>query len=154
MLEFVTNVFVEPDNKVLVVGFQQPGTVADGTFVVARFTASGVLDTSFGGGDGQVTLDFVASGVRTAADGKIMVVGNGPSTDNTQDVFTAARLNANGTFDASYGTNGVSVTNVRVGTTPVRVALQPDGKLLFSSDVFDRARPGRPQQRRRHRPAR
>src|SRR6266487_6929602 len=66
------DVVVQPDGKIVAVG------IAGSDFGVARYTASGTLDPTFGSG-GLVTTDFggfdQANGVALQADGKIVVVG-------------------------------------------------------------------------------
>jgi hypothetical protein len=75
----VRSVAVQPDGKIVAMG----DNGAD--FAVARYTSSGELDTSFGGGDGKVTVDSdadpgspevdTAGGGFLAADGDIVLGG-------------------------------------------------------------------------------
>jgi uncharacterized delta-60 repeat protein len=75
---------------------------------VARWHATGVLDTSFGG-DGMVTIPFaganaLANGVAVTRDGKIVVAGY--AFVGASSTFAVARLNANGTLDSSFDGDG------------------------------------------------
>src|SRR5687767_1659932 len=50
----VTDVLIQPDDRILVTGALK----SDGSAALVRFNADGSLDTSFGGGDGVVTFEF------------------------------------------------------------------------------------------------
>ncbi|UQA95610.1 NHL repeat-containing protein [Streptomyces halobius] len=101
--QFARNVFVQSDGKVLVSGLAGPNEQT-ASAAVARLNPDGSLDTTFGGGDGKVTLNIgVGSGFRGIAqqsDGKIVAVG----AANT-DAFIA-RFNPDGSLDTTYGSSG------------------------------------------------
>ena len=65
----------------------------------------GTLDTGFGSGGIVVTPDGYASCVKIQPDGKIVIGGT-----DSNDTFTAARYNIDGTLDNSYGINGIVKT--------------------------------------------
>lgn len=94
---------LQPDGKILVIGF---GGEAD--LAAVRFTSTGALDTTFGAG-GSVTLNFGAApsgssfGTALQMDEKILVGGVDGSGD-----WIIARLNPNGTFDKTFGLNGIA----------------------------------------------
>lgn len=117
---------------------------------LARYNANGTLDTTFGAG-GLVTVDQSGAGLRDGgrrvalqSDGKIVVVGwahdpayvvEGASGSNTRTVLS--RFNANGSSDASFGTNGrvlseafmtsSSTTDPKARTVDPTVTLQTVG---------------------------
>jgi len=112
-------------------GFYVTGQVQDGTAatddvrtVVAHFTASGDLDTSFGTG-GFYTNNFsvgtngeLARGIALQSDGKIVIgltIEHAGATDMRDRDFAVARLLPNGTLDASFGTAGVAVLDLSPG---------------------------------------
>src|SRR4051794_26886266 len=71
----------------------------------------GSLDTTFGNG-GMATADFtaasdLATGVAVQIDGKVVAAGRQGSSPYA---FAAARFNADGSIDASYGTGGKVTT--------------------------------------------
>jgi uncharacterized delta-60 repeat protein len=81
------------------------GVGATARMLVTRFSADGVLDTSFGGGDGYVEIApggaaGVAYGLGLDAGGNILVTGT--SGTNTG----IAKLDDTGTPDPGFGTNG------------------------------------------------
>jgi uncharacterized delta-60 repeat protein len=109
-------VAVQGDGRVVVAGRADrpfgPGCcVAD--FALARLTASGAPDPSFGG-DGRVVTDFLpgadngqdaAHAVAVQADGRILAAGSGVAGAASVD-FAVARYRPNGTLDPSFGGDG------------------------------------------------
>src|SRR5688572_8768288 len=70
---------------------------------------AGDLDPTFGTGGKVYNLptNFMpAEDVAVQADGKLVLAGSTLGPDNTQD-FGVVRLNANGSPDLSFGTNGL-----------------------------------------------
>src|SRR5262249_14362900 len=108
----VTNVTLQPDGKIVVVGDSvQPDTAHD--FAVVRFNANGSLDSGFGDG-GRVFTDLdredYAVGVALQSDGKIVVAGNSgaPGPRN----FALVRYNTGGSLDRSFGNKGKILTDL------------------------------------------
>ncbi len=137
-----SDVLVQADGGILVAGFtNSTATLQD--FVLVRYTASGALDTTFGGGDGIVSTavmpgNFNDQGrsILQQPDGRIVIVGQTSPVNGSSD-FALARYNADGTQDATFGTNGVVVH--AVSTNPdqaVDVVRQADGKLLVAGTVL------------------
>ena len=140
------SVELQSDGKIVVAGSSRSN---DGTsdMFVARFKATGQLDTTFGGGAGYVSLDVdgaasvtseTASGVAIQPDGKIVVAG---SKSNTLAQVPAgvlvARLNSNGTLDSTFGVGGFKLGLPLVGTgyhdfRGFAVALQSDGNIIVA----------------------
>jgi len=113
-------------------------------WVIVRFTAAGALDTTFGSagqvilfgqGAGDWALDVAIQTVQTEE--KIIVVGLGGIFDDQQ--FTIVRLNADGSMDSTFGTNGIVQTEItRYGSNAYAVAAQPDGKIVVAGFSFNR----------------
>lgn len=96
--------------KVLVAGTGVHGEKMQVT--LARYTAGGALDASFGGGDGTVASDLGAFGstaeaLAMQADGRIVVAGNG---GGASDDLLVVRYNADGSLDTTFGDGDGSVT--------------------------------------------
>jgi uncharacterized delta-60 repeat protein/uncharacterized repeat protein (TIGR01451 family) len=138
----VRAVALQSDGKIIVAGsisFSTYMTVVD--FYVARFTSSGSLDTSFGGGDGFEFTDFsnprdYLSAVVVQSDGKIVVAGGsndeaGNSFDILNFDFCMARYNVNGGLDTSFGSGGKVVTQSFGKGSTEDLLLQPNGKLVL-----------------------
>lgn len=143
---------VQPlDDKIVVVGHMN--VYAGGTqLVVARYTAAGILDTSFNGTGSTVLLPagFLETGANEVAlqsDGKIIVVGWSTGIDGRHDMFVA-RFNANGTLDVGFGGGSGYVRLDIDGTNSVTdeiargVVIQPDGKIVAAGGVFSAGRAG------------
>jgi uncharacterized delta-60 repeat protein len=122
------SIAIQSDGKIVAVGTQ------NNNFALARYTTTGVLDTSFSG-DGMVYFDWsgidIAYSVAIQSDGKIVVAGT------SSDYFSLARYTTAGLLDTSFSGDGVSD---RVGSphgSAYSVAIQSDGKIVvagFSND--------------------
>jgi uncharacterized delta-60 repeat protein len=73
-----------------------------------RLTPSGILDTSFNSAGYQSLSGFAASAVQLQADGKIVVGGYLWGSKHGIGALIV-RLNTDGTFDTTFGTNGQTV---------------------------------------------
>jgi len=117
------------------------GTVATPNpepWLLVRFDASGRLDHGFGSG-GIVQLTVAQGGpfaaVAIQPDGRIVVVGE--AFDGASE-FALARLESDGTLDATFGMRGIVTTRIGQESIPSAVVLQPDGKIVvggFASTV-------------------
>lgn len=127
-----------PDGSIYAVGQHYDG-INKVSFITAKITANGAIDSSFGGGNGYVLdpLDSGDSGLTQAAvqpDGKL--VSAGPSNDPAiggRDALTVERHDADGSLDPSFGSGGVVV--LPLSTTyeswPEGLALMPDGRIVL-----------------------
>jgi len=99
-----------------------------------KYTADGLLDTSFGD-NGRVALDGVASyrgDVAVQEDGKLLLA----TTTDFHD-FAVLRLNADGSRDTGFGTDGlVSVDLPGDSAQATTIAVQDDGKLLVAGYAY------------------
>jgi uncharacterized delta-60 repeat protein len=100
-----TAVAVQPDGKVVVVGYAFGGT-DNNAFAIARYNVDGTLDTTFDE-DGLKTTDFgfgsqvdQAIDVAIDPDDKIVVVGRNSNTSTAN--FILARYLPNGALDSSF----------------------------------------------------
>jgi uncharacterized delta-60 repeat protein len=129
----VSGAALQPNGKIVVVGycFRERWLVC-----LARFRPSGVIDGSFGGGDGRVITSLGPSSfgedVALQSDGKIVVVG---SLDD--QVYAVIRYDVEGSLDPGFGSGGSVLTETDPYQASARaVAIQDDGRLVvggFSS---------------------
>jgi uncharacterized delta-60 repeat protein len=124
--ESVYGAALQPDGKIVLAGDSrlQPAAV--------RLKANGALDTSFDG-DGRKLFSWGAIGrvtaVVVAPNGKILLGGfSGPEGGNIQ----VARLNANGAFDATFGTGGIATVDFGATEFGEAMARQADGRILVA----------------------
>jgi uncharacterized delta-60 repeat protein len=128
------DVAVQSDGKIIVVGYVINAN-ANADYSVIRLNPDGTLDTTFGVG-GKLSLNILnydlAEKVIIANDGKIYVGGTSGSNSIYSGVnFTVVRLNSDGSYDTSYGSNGKAVVNFSGNYNFFRnMTLQNDGKLL------------------------
>ena len=105
-------------------------------FVVTKVSSTGGLDSDFGiqgyaGVDFSFGLEDLRS-IAVQADGKILVAGTTKLNNNTSGAVS--RLNANGTVDPSFGTNGYlkfHATGTTTFTAIEKISILPDGKFLI-----------------------
>jgi uncharacterized delta-60 repeat protein len=121
-------VLVQPDRKIVVAG----NASISAMMVVTRLMPDGSPDTTFDG-DGTATIDFgstsdIAAGVVLQPDGRIVVAGY---TQASEDV-AVARLNANGSPDATFGAAGKATVDFGVATFGNAVALAPNKRIVVA----------------------
>ena len=112
------------------------------TFVSQIAFAAGERDPNFGTG-GKVIVNFggdinLLTDAILQADGKILVVGRaGPNS--SQESFALARLNTDGSLDASFGTGGKVLTDLDNNPNTDEIinsaAIQPDGKIVVGGSA-------------------
>jgi uncharacterized delta-60 repeat protein len=130
--DFANAIALTGDGQILVAGHTL-GSAGHLDFSLARYTAGGGLDQSFGTG-GVVKTDFgtgddFAEGVTVDSDGRIVVVGR--ATSSTILDMAVARYHADGTLDTGFGTNGKITADFHgKGEFGQDVAIQPDGKIV------------------------
>lgn len=107
------------DGKLLIAGAANPsGAFAEHDFLIFRIHPNGDLDTTFGN-DGKVLKNFPspnqaaessidgADAIYPMPDGKILVAGTSTRLPGLGTIFAKAiRLNADGSTDLTYGTDG------------------------------------------------
>ena len=136
---------VQPDDKIVTVGYNDITGNEDYRLVVARYTASGTLDTTFNSTGYNLFLppginNPRAGEIALQADGKIVVAGTCSGIDGRIDILVA-RFNANGTLDTSFGGgSGYVRFDVDDATTSTAeqargLAIQPDGKIVVGGQV-------------------
>jgi uncharacterized delta-60 repeat protein len=121
--------------KIVVAGYSQHDVTGEYSMFVARYTAAGVLDSTFGGGDGYFISSFggtnpVAYDLVMAGHGRIVVAGG--FYDGNEGVGALWRFKRNGRLDRDFG-GGDGLVTFETGpgaNEPWRVVRSPDGKLI------------------------
>jgi len=136
---FATGMVVQPDGKIIQAMQDGYGGTTSG-LAAARWNADGTLDTTFGAGGRSARFGFVdgigssESFPALAPDGRIYLGGTiAPQTGGVG----IARLSSSGALDALWGTDGSFVQPfgepagpMDVSSEPLRLAVQPDGRVL------------------------
>lgn len=121
---------IQPDGKIVAAGVARIG--AHNAFIVLRALPHGSPDPDFGI-YGVVTTSLggnaTAFALALQPDGRILLAGQA-RVDATDD-FAVVRYLPNGNLDASFGTNGITLTDIGGGhDTGYALGLQPDGRIL------------------------
>ena len=132
---------VQPGGAIVVTGTDEDN---DGDFAASRYSASGVLDTTFAG-DGTQQIAFDRGGAPNAvalgAGGSIVIAGSQNSF--SEGNYAIARLEADGDLDPTFSDDGVHVFEGPGGTffedvavdaanRPVAVGVQGFGDSRFT----------------------
>ncbi|WP_161604257.1 Calx-beta domain-containing protein [Roseiconus nitratireducens] len=126
---------LQSDGKIVAVGATEygftPSTAPN--FAVARVNPDGSLDSQFGLG-GLVSTDFAltmdyAQAVHVQDDGKILVGGG--AQDSLGFDYAIARYNSDGTLDATFGSDGLVLTDLGAQVSVIQgIAQLPSGKII------------------------
>jgi uncharacterized delta-60 repeat protein len=132
-------VILDTQGNILITGRNDEETFTHQDWVVARLSGDGNVDTGFGtGGEARISIDGsaheTAESLAVQANGKMVVIGPvWPSLDSDSHFFAAARLNADGQLDTSFGSQGSVVLPFDdIGN----VAVASDGGILISGTVY------------------
>ncbi len=132
---------LRPNGKILVAG--TVGGTASGVleFGLARFTANGVLDTTFGT-DGVATTNFVAGLDAPTAfllqpNGQILMAGFKDGGKTSPGSLSLVRFNSNGALDPNFGTAGVALVTPAPLLVPQALALLSNGDYLAVGENGD-----------------
>lgn len=131
-----TALAIDSSNKILVAGFSINGS--SHTIAVARFTANGTLDGSFGT-SGVKLIDIPSTdidqglGIAIQADGNIVVAGK------SQSNIVVARLNgSDGSLDATFGSgDGYVTTAIGDDAGAFAVVIQPADQMIVVAGYSD-----------------
>jgi uncharacterized delta-60 repeat protein len=127
---------IDSSNRILVAGY----TISSGLhqIVVARFTANGTLDGSFGTSGVTVInipdteIDY-AAGIVIQADGNIVVAGKSGA-----EVIVARLIGSNGSFDTTFGGGlGYVLTTIGEDAGAAAVVVQPADQMLLVAGYTD-----------------
>lgn len=144
--DVATSVAIQEDGRIVVAGTSAsiPGllTTPTGAMAVIRLRADGALDTSFGGDDGKVTVDFgpyvdSAADVLLQPDGKILLAGHtqtdAPESGPANVDFALARLTPAGDLDPTFGVGGKSTSDFGTNDDEIAgIAPAPNGDILVA----------------------
>jgi uncharacterized delta-60 repeat protein len=135
---------LQPDGKMLLAGISRTqAAIYNYDFGLMRLNPDGGLDSTFGDG-GKVSIDFFgyddwAISVALQRNGKIVLCGV-VSVEMFRGNFRIARLNNNGTVDASFGDAGSVILDFS-NSGAQGIAIQADGKIVVAGgkklDVTD-----------------
>ncbi len=127
-----TDVAVQPDGRIIVIG-ETAGPNRASLPLVARFTANGVLDPTYGtAGRAPTAGTPLVFARRVILQGtKALVAGTAGGPGRVTSRYDAiSRYNANGTLDTSFGTHGAIVARVGKFTRISDLVTDASGRLV------------------------
>ena len=138
--EGLTAMALQPDGRIVLVGAADNYAVDS---LVARVTANGALDTTFGNGTGRVTVSMSTANeypraVLLQPDGGIVVGGQ------AEGQLYLLRLLDDGTADNTFGFAGRVLADAGANDAVRALARQPDGRIVAVGDAATTANTGYP----------
>jgi uncharacterized delta-60 repeat protein len=131
--EAAHSIVLQPDGKIVAAGWSDaaPPEGAGFDFALARYHADGSLDSSFGI-DGRVLTDFgafddIANAIALEPNGQIVAAGVSGGD------FAIARYNRDGSLDATFGVDGIVLTDLGGAYDEARaVAILANGEIVVA----------------------
>ncbi|HRI19339.1 MAG TPA: T9SS type A sorting domain-containing protein [Panacibacter sp.] len=148
----ITDIKTDYDDVALAVKMHKNGTIIIGGYsdrigdftgvsVLARYTANGSVDNTFGT-NGIILDDWTNSQINALTvqqDSKIVTAGYGDGAFGANAKVSVKRYNINGSPDITFGLNGNALLNIPESfwDEALSVALQPDGKMVICGRSYD-----------------
>lgn len=128
----IKDLAIDSNNKIVVAGYNNSDF---NVLTIARYTSSGVLDTTFNSNGIQTYSDL------SRADSVIIDSSNniyvGGFNNITQDSFLIGKYTSTGSLDNNFGNNGI-ITNVVENQSIVNaIAMQTDSKIVSGGNSVD-----------------
>ena len=139
--EQLTDVLVQPDGKIVAVGWAEGSLVP--AFSAVRYTGDGRLDDGFDR-DGVARIDVSVGsdkglGAALQADGSLVIVGSAAA--NGRDEWGIVRVGLHGHLDDTFGRRGLLVTRFGPGyDEAAAVSVQGNGKLVVAGRIRNGAK--------------
>ena len=144
------DLFVMPNGKILVASSANTDLLSNSSnLYIYKLNSNGSLDSTFGSNGIQtISLGLNLANTDAAddakkiiglADGKILIAGFTEAVSNNDGLnnFAVARLNANGSVDQSFGTNGVQIIDFGFDDQLTSMQVTPDNKILLAGNVYN-----------------
>lgn len=124
----LTAIKLQEDGKIVAVG--NSGSV---TFSIIRFNTDGTVDSTFGV-NGRVVSNIngqpaYCNALAIQADGRIVVAG---SVGND---IGLCRYKTDGTFDSTFGNNGIKIIDAGGSDKAYAVVIRPDNKIVVGGSI-------------------
>jgi uncharacterized delta-60 repeat protein len=120
---------LDSSSNIIAVGFTSQTQT---NMLIARFTPSGALDTTFNSPNGYIAQSVGAGAMAYAvglqSTGNIIVAGT--SVNGGSPNFTLLRLTSSGTLDTTFGASGIVITHIGAIDILQAIAIQSDDKIV------------------------
>lgn len=135
---------VDSSDRIYVGGTLFDVSQTNSMFGVARFTTSGELDTTYGGGDGVAAADFTAASARAelfrdmavTSTGTAVACGHAVRTSDSTPVVALSRLTDTGSLDATFSGEGLVVWRDSLYREAFSCALNPVGPIVVGDTGY------------------
>ena len=128
-------VTLQPDGKILVVGYSAPSS--NGDLRLFRYNSNGTLDLSFGNaGVAQTSLspgDDRAYSAVLLPDGRILVGGYAAGSPAG---FAIVRYDHDGSLDAEFGIGGAALAPFGTVNSNISIGVQADGNIVLAGSEY------------------
>lgn len=131
------NILIQPDDKIIAIGYVKYDNLAKERLCIARYNADGTPDFSFAN-QGYHVMDSWPTRVSDAIfthEGKLLTIG----TSLSQGAINMTRFMPDGSLDLDFGVNGT--LNFQGGNlfnpNSYKIIEQPDHKLLVMGEYLD-----------------
>jgi uncharacterized delta-60 repeat protein len=139
-MDFAEDMAIAPNGEIVVAGTIY-WSIPQSDFAIARYKSNGDLDETFGSG-GKVTVGLESAHETLAAmvlnpKGEIVLAGetNTPQPEVLNIDLALVRLNRDGNPDASFGVDGMVITDFTAVDMSGDVALTPAGEIIVVGTV-------------------
>lgn len=135
--DVIYSIALQPDGKIVAAGLAWNGTDYD--FAMARYSTSGVLDSSFGI-NGKVVqpvgpANDIAVSVTIQYDWAVVL--GGTTFSGTDKDFAVLRFTPSGVLDNTFGINGKVITPIGIGDDELcGIAIQPDSSIVAAGTIY------------------
>ncbi|MGV3695993.1 T9SS type A sorting domain-containing protein [Flavobacterium sp.] len=133
----ITALALQPDGNIVAAGYTGTGPSGNQILVI-RYDSAGQLDPSFANNGILIATPGVGSNTEVSSllltNSKI-ILGGSVNVSNGEHSFLTC-LNANGTIDTSFGTNGTTVSVFGEHDSISSLAIQPDGKIVSAGGAL------------------
>ena len=127
----------QADGKIVIGGFSRDNNGSD--WLIVRYNTDGSVDHSFGTNGyvrTNIEIEDNVQAITFAPDGKILLAGNGyiypPDFSFFHSDVLLARLNTDGSFDASFGQQGKIIIDKAPNDFVGALQVQNDNKIIFT----------------------
>lgn len=133
--DHLTSIAIQQDHKILAGG----STNATGqSALLLRYLPNGILDHSFGQ-SGKIISTFsypvsFISSIKVLLSGKIIALVKAMGATGNSDIILAL-YNSDGTLDASFGKNGMIITDFSATDAGESMEIQADGKIIIGGFI-------------------
>lgn len=139
--DFAMSVALQPDGKIVVGG--EAANFGSSKFAVARYTVSGVLDTTFST-DGKATGPDGFGTAVAVHDGKIILGGYTWWYESMTQDFAVVRFTGAGALDATFNGDGFARVHLGGEDRANALVVEPGGKIIVAGSTGLEKTPGPP----------